>query len=463
MMNNNIFCTSDNYPPGVNWNWWILLYVFSGVSGTILFLFPHELALSFLLFLTLLFAGTLLTLTTSRSSYRSFICTIFLCGYIIRYIAAMFLYLYSLKLGHGGFLFDDDLHYDTEAWKITLDWIEGFGLHAPKLLNIYPGYYIYTAIIYRIFGHSILFVEVWNAFFGSLVIIYSFKITNSIFNTKIARTAALLTAFFPSLVLYSGVHLKDCLITFLITFSIWNILEIVEQKKFHRILLIVPTFYFLKSLRGPMAAFLLVCLGGYVCYKVCIRYLTSKRIKFIGFISTLLFLLALALMPRFNSIFIGYTEYAHFERLAHGSIYSAFSGASSPFIRMLLLPVFVVFTLLVPFPPWRFETLSGVLNMPGNLIWYILIPLAVVGILEILRQKNAPQLLVATVVILVIVANAYLFFGTAATFRYRSQMYPLFMILAAWGTNNFKRWVPLIHLYAYGFVAGCFLYIFLRQ
>src|SRR6266496_3530618 len=87
-----------------------------------------------------------------------------------------------------------------------------------------------VAGVYEIVGRNPLAVQFINAVIGAATAVIIFLCAFHIFgNNRVARLAGLLTAFFPSLVLWSSQELKDGPIMFVLTLSILATLKLGER------------------------------------------------------------------------------------------------------------------------------------------------------------------------------------------------------------------------------------------
>ena len=109
--------------------------------------------------------------------------------------------------------------YEEDAWfKIAEN---GF----VNLLNYYPGihnhfYTWFIAIPYSLFGRSILMLQSISLLFGISCIFYGWKIGTILWDKHVAKKIAFTIAFFPSLILYSVITMKEVFVCFFLLLAI---------------------------------------------------------------------------------------------------------------------------------------------------------------------------------------------------------------------------------------------------
>jgi hypothetical protein len=135
-----------------------------------------------------------------------------------------------LAAGRGGFVTGDDANYADLSWNLA-QMIRG------QTVNIdfeQQGYLIGTFVyletaIFALLGPNVVVVELLNATLGAMVAVFVFDLSRRIFaDDRAALLAAFLGAFFPSLVLWTSLNLKESLTLFAIATTLWLLL------RFHR-------------------------------------------------------------------------------------------------------------------------------------------------------------------------------------------------------------------------------------
>lgn len=173
-----------------------------------------------------------------NSDERKILFVIFIISFVIRLI-----YIYFIPTT----LFSDQSGYDLLAVGISEG--EGYG-PTPLLMGgvsssactdysfMPPGYPFFLAIIYRIFGHNILIAKIFQAFIGSFTCIIIYFIGKNIFNKKIGILSALVAAFYPTFIIFSGLLFTETLYIFLVSLAILYLLKDFDQPSVKNLLII---------------------------------------------------------------------------------------------------------------------------------------------------------------------------------------------------------------------------------
>jgi len=83
---------------------------------------------------------------------------------------------------------------------------------------------VVMALLYYLVGHSPLMVQVLNAFFGTVVILYVWKLAVVVgADQRAARGAAWIVALFPSAILNSGMLLREVAVTLPLTVGVYHL------------------------------------------------------------------------------------------------------------------------------------------------------------------------------------------------------------------------------------------------
>jgi len=133
--------------------------------------------------------------------------------------------LYIFTLESGLFYFDDSLQWNQMALNI----IAGKGVIIDTAPTAYrmPLYSFFLAGIYKVFGAGNLFaVRVIQAVISALTCFFVYLITIAVFAEdehahRVGRIAAIISAFYPFFVYYSGAVLTETLYIFLLCLFMW--------------------------------------------------------------------------------------------------------------------------------------------------------------------------------------------------------------------------------------------------
>ena len=166
---------------------------------------------------------------------REFLLQVFVAALLVRMIVGTIINFFQLQEFFGG----DAMTYDFYGAALVRSWAGD--RYFQTTVNAFFGEYGQSAwgmvymvgAIYRVIGRNMLAIQFTNAVFGAATAPAVFSIAHTLFqNKRVARLAALLVAFFPSLILWSSQGLKDGPIVFLLVLGILLTLQMGERFSF---------------------------------------------------------------------------------------------------------------------------------------------------------------------------------------------------------------------------------------
>ncbi len=296
-----------------------------------------------------------------------------------------------------------------------------------------------VAAIYRIIGRNMLAVQFVNAVLGAATSTITYLITAHLFgHTQTARCTALLSAFLPSLVLWSSQGLKDGPIIFLLALSMLAAVKLRANLQVKWVLILVSTLLALLALRF------------YIFYMVILAIVsglfigigsTSTRSLIRQVIAMSIIGLALFYFGAARYATSQYETYASLKEVQLRRIDMARSAASgfekdadvsTTAGALSALPVGLAYLLLAPFP-WQMVSMRQALALPEMILWWSSLPLMILGLAFSLRyrlRQTAPILVFTTLLTL-----AYsIFQGNVGTaYRQRAQLLVFYLIFVSVG------------------------------
>lgn len=178
-----------------------------------------------------------------------------LFGHALRFAVSVLLYtgIQAVEPGRE-WITGDDGEYARLAWAYA-QYLHG----QPELPYVPPhwagetylfGTYVYAvAAAFFVFGPSPVVPSVMNSAFFMAAIVFAFQITRRLFGIRPAFLAALLISFFPSMVLWSSINLKEALAGFLVMVAMWALLRFAERPRAPVIGLAYVALWAMESLR----------------------------------------------------------------------------------------------------------------------------------------------------------------------------------------------------------------------
>ncbi len=362
----------------------LLLAVALAILGVILFVAPSDGGPAALLSLPLIAVAML---AIHKLPDHKFLLKTFIAAFLVRVIVGTAIYVFHWQSFFGG----DALTYDTLGECLRNVWLGN--VEYQRTIDIFYaggsssgwGMTYMVAVIYKVVGRNMLATQYVNCMLGAATAPIAYLIAMEIFpNERVARVAAVLTAFFPSLIIWSCQGLKDGPIVFLLAISMLAILKLGDKFSVKYLAALALALCFLLTLR--FYVFYMVALAGMAAFILGRHRLTAQ-----SFVRQLIIISIVSLALGY----FGVTYYATQQLEVYGSAESlqrmrsdAAQSAESGFNKdvdvsttsgaLSALPVGFTYLLLAPFP-WQFGSFRQMLTLPEMVIWWCAIPLLVLG------------------------------------------------------------------------------------
>lgn len=356
-------------------------------------------------------------------------------AFLTRVVLALVLHWSGLSTRLG----PDEETYAQTGQDIALYWM-GDILVAPwRLSSREPLSYFYlNGISFLLFGSS-LPLKLLNAFLGALSCRYAFLLAEALFGVSAAKRTARLVAFFPSLVLWSCLNVRDVWVVFLIVYISWKSYQLVAGFSptglVHLLVAIAlvntfrPYLYLVVAL-PPLAA-LVIGKRGHLARNVILAVLVGVA----------------TVMLVEEGVATRTTEMMDLETLAQkrknltfaaDSSFERDADISTPAKALAFLPTGLVYFWFSPFP-WQITSLLKVLSLPEVLLVYALTPSVVRGLAWTMRHRlrDAMQILLLTALLTVSYALGSGNVGTL--FRHRAQAMVFYLMFASVGIEERQK------------------------
>jgi hypothetical protein len=376
-----------------------------------------------------IFLGLLFILACAKAEDVHFLASIFVLGVLLRCVIAL---MAHYLIPHGTFAYDDG-RYNEVGRQLAAYWRHEGGYPEYIRHTNQTGWFYVNGAITWLFGFVPLVPAFLNCVVGSVTALFVFGIARDHFDRPSALRAGLFAMFFPSVMLWSSINLKDAATTLCIVVVLWSGLRL--QRGINPLYLFLLILFM--TLLGTLRSYLFVLTG--------VSVVASLMIGRLG-VSPRGFVLALVLMVAFVAVYqrFGFgREVVESEGLKTatqiradlaqgGSAYEGDVEVSSPAKAIAFLPVGLGYFLLAP-APWQIFNLRQALTLPEMILWYCLIPAMVRGVRYALRHhfRVAVGLLGPGVVLTVSYALVEANLGTA--YRHRAQVLVIYLIFAAVG------------------------------
>jgi 4-amino-4-deoxy-L-arabinose transferase-like glycosyltransferase len=414
------------------------------VSGGTIFLAPAEgpgalaICAAFALPITIILAR--------RGPERTFLLRLFVIGLLIRLLVGVVIYLGHFEDFFGG----DAKTYDMFGVFLNATW-HGEGYYTTALVRFMKagagawGMLYLVAGVYELIGRNMLAIQFINAAVGAAAPAVIYYIAQHLFNNvRVSRLAAILTCFFPSLVLWSSQALKDGIIVLVLALAILATLRLMEKVTVRYVAVLTACLLGLLSLRFYIFYMMIAAVVGAFVVGSKSDSVRSLAGRFLAMAVIGLFFTWFGVIHSASKQFERYGNLEAVERSRRDASRRADSGfGQDEDVRttegaLTAIPMGIIYLLFAPFP-WELESLRQSLTLPEMIVWWLSFPLLVLGFWFAIRHRLrevSPILLFTTMLTLVY----SVFQGNVGTaYRQRSQLLVFYFIFVAVGAVLLKE------------------------
>ena len=421
----------------------LLVAMLLAISGGVVWLKPAE-APGALVICAAASAPTLFLLARAGQE-KVFLLRLFLMALMVRIIIATIIFSAGLEVFFGG----DANTYDDYGQSLVQSWY-GNEFHTERYENFVAsgasawGMLYIVAVVYRLIGTNMFAIQLLNTAIGSATAVVVYYSTQTLFsNSRVSKLAAILVAFFPSLILWSSQALKDAVIILVLALAILATLRLMEKITISYLLVLAVCLLSLLTLRFYIFYMMAAAVAG--SFVVGLKTLNAQgflqRFVAVGLIGV-----AFTWFGVLRYAQVQFDRYANLETLQRSRLDQASAGSGfgkdvdvgTAEGALSILPVGLVYLLFAPFP-WQFNTLRQSITLPEMIVWWCAFPMLVLGLWYSLkyRLRNVAPIVIFTTMLTV----AYsLFQGNVGTaYRQRSQLLVFYFIFVAVGTIIMKE------------------------
>ena len=302
-----------------------------------------------------------------------------------------------------------------------------------------------VAAIYKIVGRNMLATQYFNCVLGAVTAPIAYLMAMEIFpNKKVARAAALLTAFYPSLILWQCQGMKDGPIIFILTLCMLATLKLGNKFSAKYVAILAIGLFGLMTLRFYVFYIMAFAI-------VCAFIMGRQKLSAQAFIRqfVIMFVIGGVLaglgVSRFASKQI--EQYGNFRQLqlmrldASRSAASGFGediDVSTPEGALAAIPIGLTYLFLAPFP-WQYSSLRSMITLPEMTIWWGSLPFLVFGLWFTIKHRLrevAPILIFLTVLT---ISYSIVQGNVGTVYRQRAQLLIFYFLFVAVGFALFKE------------------------
>lgn len=381
--------------------------------------------------LTLAIGGSM----SGRSPGAAFLLRLVLGSLIVR--LALFALIWSTV---GPYVFAPDaLTYEIVGREIARAWSLDLPLPGRATDGVEVGYYLFNGGLFRVFGDVPAAPAIVNAFLGAWVVVPVYLIALRVVrgNHGVARWAAALTAFFPSLLLWSVLNIREAPTVLAVALVVYSASRLQDRVDLLALIgIVVGAAVIAVSREYLMMLVLTATVTGLLIARgrtpMSTLFATVALLSLIGLVlqtadvaENLVLEPTLARAQAFRADFV----------IGAGSAYGIDHDVSTISGALRFLPTGLVYFLFAPFP-WRTQSLLQTFTLPETLLWYALFPFFIRGAYLGVRHDLRRLAVVLSVLGVVTLAYALVEGNVGTAYRHRAQLLPLFFIVAAVGLRD---------------------------
>src|SRR5712691_5869109 len=372
---------------------------------------------------------------------RKFLLRLFFAALLARVFLGTLIYVFHLQEFFGG----DAFTYDFFGYALLRTW--GGEKYYQTMVELFTGSgtssgwgMIYmVAALYKVIGRNMLAIQYVNSVLGAATAPLAYLIAIEIFpNRRVARTCALLSAFFPSMVLWSAQGLKDGPIVFLLAVSMLATLKLGERLSAKYMVALALALCSLLTLR--FYVFYIVVIAVTAAFVLGRRPLSAESFarQFIIIITIGLVLAYFGVNRYASAQFETFGSLRQLQIMRLDAAQSAQSGfgqdvdVSTPSGVLSAIPLGFSYLIFAPFP-WQFGSLRQLITLPEMMVWWSCIPLLVLGLWFTIkhRVRQVAPILIFTVLLTLTYSVLQGNVGTA--YRQRAQLLIFYFVFVGVG------------------------------
>ena len=339
-----------------------------------------------------------------RGVERGFIAVLLLGAFAVRAALALVLHpmlVTNVRREGGrfdtfvGFMFEDDRAFDVVSWALARFWSGALSQTASSQDYLINNYTLLMGAVYYLLGRDVMGPKLLNCVFGALAAVAAYALAKELGGRRAGTFAAVLAAFFPSLVLWSVLNLKDTLVVLLIAVTMLGGLKFAKRPSFVWAIVTILAFAALENLR----LYVFFALGWllWMSFFIVNRAPWRRRLA-IGVPFALVLLSVVYLTNESQQLGLRYLSAKRWEALDSSRQFGA-SEAESGIeleklprtdggysIQLRTAPKVLPYVLWGPFP-WDARNTRQLAVIPETLAWYGIQALAVAGMLACRRER----------------------------------------------------------------------------
>lgn len=335
----------------------------------------------------------------------------------------------------------DQWTYESRGMGLLNYWI-GLGPMPARVGDtLQVAYPTLNAALFLVFGFARGAPAILNIFFSAWTAVPVFHLAMLLVhgNVRVARLAAGLTVFFPSLVLWSVLNVREAPTILTLTTALYFCVRLQHRPSAGALAGALVGLAVLTLFRE----YLTVLLGAAAAAGILMGRSTSPVRAFVSG-SVLMVTLAYAAQTLgLGATLAGEPTLDQLQAVRQGFLYGANSAyaagvdVSTPAGALAFLPVGLAYFLLAPFP-WAIGSTLQALTLPETLLWYSILPVGLWGARLALRHDARMFTVPMTTLLVVTFAYALVEANAGTAYRHRAQILPIVFVFCALGLRDLQ-------------------------
>lgn len=366
----------------------------------------------------------------------------FLANLIFLGVAVRLLLYVFIHQTVGPYVFaPDQFTYENEGMRLLLHW-QGHGAMPSQLGgSLQVGYGGINAIVFAIFGVAKRAPAVLNIFFSAWTAIPAYYLAMMVVreNRGVAKLAAGLTVFFPSLILWSVLNIRESPTILTLTCTLYFAVRLQRRATLPNLIGVAAGLFIVALFREYMT----FLVGSGIVAGLLMGKSRSPVRAFIAGSLAMFVVVYAAQVLGFGSSLSAEPTLSHLQTVRQGFLYGANSAygaganVSTAGGAIRFLPTGLTYFLLAPFP-WSIGSILQAITLPETLFWYAILPMGLWG--AWLGIRHDPRAFTVPLSALIVVTFAYAMVeanvGTA--YRHRAQILPIIFVFCALGIRDLQ-------------------------
>jgi hypothetical protein len=333
---------------------------------------------------------------------KIFLEKLFFTALFVRIAWVTFSYFFYIKMTGEPFEFAaaDSRGYHFEALWIT-DLIQKGDIEKIKLYYSTrvsdAGYPIYLTLIYSIFGKSLFIARLIKAFISAYTVMLIYKLSRRNFGDKVGRLAGIFAMLYPNLVYYTGMHVKETEMVFILVLFVERSDFLLRSKKLNYglvsfVLLLNFLLYFFRAV---------LAYSVFISFVVALIFSRKEIFHLKRRLSILLAILGIVLFIYGSAYFAEAMQYWE-DRFSNQEVSLEHRSATNKLAHYGSVVVFAPFALIAPFPTFvnienqqNHMLLSGAFFVKNVLAFFVMFSV----ILLIINKKWKDHVLLLAIMI----------------------------------------------------------------